>query len=379
MSLPHPGHDTARARALILRHGWNTTSYQLLNPGFTFWFSEKHDAMVAYIRAARTRVVGGAPVCSNEILPEVVAEFEHATQQANERVCYFAAEQRLETVLRESSKHTRIQLGALPVWDPRGWAEIVRHHTSIRAQCNRARNKGVVVSRWSSDRINSQQNNHALDTILHQWLKTRGLPPLHFLVEPNTLATLDDRVVFVAEHNRTQIGFLVASPIATRNGWLVEQFVRAPNAPNGTVELMLDTAIQWMNSIGATYTTLGLSPLSSRAGSITSPTDPLWLRVAFYWARAHGRRFYNFDGLDAFKAKFNPIRWEPVYAITTETHASPKTLFAIAAAFTEGRPGAFVLRTIGRVIAHPSANHTLIDRQKHLSINKTNVKTVKKH
>ena len=30
------------------------------------------------------------------------------------------------------------------------------------------------------------------------------------------------------------------------------------------------------------------------------------------WVRAHGKRFYNFEGLEAFKSKFRPDGWEPI-------------------------------------------------------------------
>ncbi len=55
------------------------------------------------------------------------------------------------------------------------------------------------------------------------------------------------------------------------------------------------------------------------------------------WVRAHGRRFYNFGGLDAFKSKFHPHRWEPIFAISNEPRFSPHSLYAIAAAFTGDR------------------------------------------
>jgi len=45
------------------------------------------------------------------------------------------------------------------------------------------------------------------------------------------------------------------------------------------------------------------SPLSRRA-TISREENPLWLRWLLSWAQAHGKRFYNFDGLDAFKTKF---------------------------------------------------------------------------
>ena len=31
--------DPARARALVLAHGWNATAYQILNPGSLHWFA----------------------------------------------------------------------------------------------------------------------------------------------------------------------------------------------------------------------------------------------------------------------------------------------------------------------------------------------------
>ena len=83
--------------------------------------------------------------------------------------------------------------------------------------------------------------------------------------------------------------------------------------------------------------TLGLSPLSRRA-AISQGDNPLWLRWLLSWARAHGKRFYNFDGLDAFKTKFQPEQWEPVFAILNAPHFSPVAFYAIAEAFTKGAP-----------------------------------------
>ena len=54
--------------------------------------------------------------------------------------------------------------------------------------------------------------------------------------------------------------------------------------------------------------------------------------------RKHGQRFYNFDGLDAFKAKLKPERWEPVFAIADQPEFSFQMLHAIASAFSGNRP-----------------------------------------
>jgi phosphatidylglycerol lysyltransferase len=326
--------DIQRVRELVLRYGWNTTAYQILNPGISHWFAAAGDAVLGYVQHFGARIVAGAPVCAQVRLAEVAAEFERDSATDGWRVCYFCAESRLETVLRDSERHSLVLLGAQPTWQPARWPRIFERHTSLKAQLNRARNKAVMVSEWPTDRASREP---ALLRCLREWLDTRAFPTLHFLVEPMTLERLYDRRIFVAERRGEVIGFVVASPVPQRHGWLIEQIIRGRGAVNGTSELMIDTAVRAMAASGAEFVTLGLSPLSRRAAIELEP-NPLWLRVLLAWVRAHGRRFYNFDGLDAFKAKFQPERWEPVFAIANEAHFSPLTLYAVAAAFTQDSP-----------------------------------------
>jgi phosphatidylglycerol lysyltransferase len=334
-----------RTRALVLEHGWNATSYQLVNPGIAHWFSARGDAVVGYVDVPRVRVVAGAPVCAPERLPAVVEEFEAACTALRRRACYFGAEGRLDSLLRNSRHHSRVLLGGQPAWDPHGWPEIVRRRASLRAQFNRARNKGVEISLVGPA---SAAVSGPLRRILGEWLGTRGLPPLHFLVEPETLERLADRRVFVARRGDREIAFLVASPVPQRDGWLIEQIVRGREAVNGTNELLVDFAMRTFAAEDARYVTLGLSPLSPHVAP--ERVNPMWLRLLLGWVRLHGRRFYNFEGLDRFKAKFSPDRWEPVYAIAAEPRFSVRSLHAIAAAFSGGSPELLVARALWRAV-----------------------------
>jgi phosphatidylglycerol lysyltransferase len=324
--------DVARARELVLDHGWNSTSFQIVNPGIKRWFAP--DAVVGYVTAAKVRVVVGGPVCEGERLRAVIADFENDAAVVDEQVCYFAAEKRLESLVGGDSEHSEFLLGAQPAWDPQDWRMLAAKERSVRSQLNRARNKGVAVNEWQPNRAG---NNAELASVLSHWLKTKNLPPLHFMVESDTLGRLDHRRVFVAECDGRVVGFLVLSPIAKRNGWLFEQFPHVPGAPNGTVELMIDTAMRALASDGCRYATLGLSPLSKRA-SIEPIHPSAWLRFMLAWTRKHGQRFYYFDGLDSFKAKLRPQKWEPVYAIVNSPTVSPRHLYAIASVFSGNRP-----------------------------------------
>lgn len=335
-----------RVRSLVLNYGWNSTSYQIINPGINRWFSDGKQAVVGFVSCASVRVVVGAPVCPENRLREVVAEFESDAARTNERVCYLAAESRLESVYAERLKYAKVLLGAQPVWQPSEWTGIIATHKSLRVQLNRARNKSVRVSEWSKEKA---ANNPQLIDCLQKWLAVKGLPPLHFMVEPNTLSRLFDRRIFVAELDTQAVGFVILSPVAERNGWLFEQFVHQPGAPNGTVELMIDRAMRALAEEGYDYATLGLAPLSTRA-RVSPFRNPLWLRFLLAWMRLHGKRFYNFDGLDAFKAKLQPKTWEPIFALADEPRLSPRTIYAIAAAFSENKPFTLIFEGLRRAL-----------------------------
>jgi phosphatidylglycerol lysyltransferase len=358
-SLPGVSGINTRARELVMRYGWNAMSYQLLNPDMEHWFSCDGEAVIGFMRRNRVRVVAGAPVCAHEKLTAVVTEFERAASEQGDSVCYFGASSRLQTALRDLPPHDMLPVGAQPVWTPAGWPDILKKNSSLRAQVNRARNKGVTVTEWPAERAS---RSAGLQRCLDAWMATHPLPPLHFLTEAVTLDRLADRRLFVAtpqedkkdkedkkdrenqreaqEDQESVTGFLIATPVPDRNGWLIEQIARSPNAPNGTVELLVDAMMHAFAAEGCAYVTLGMAPLSRRANVSSDSEAPprLWLRLLLSWVRAHGTRFYNFEGLDAFKAKFRPDVWEPLYAISNETRFSPRTLYAIAAAFSDGPP-----------------------------------------
>jgi phosphatidylglycerol lysyltransferase len=337
---------TARARNLVLQYGWNSTAYQILNPGIELWFSSAGDGVIGYVRFRRTLVVAGAPVCALDRLDAVAAEFVSQARAGGLRVCYFGAGDRLESSYGGDASWSRVMLGAQPSWDPRDWPAAVSRRASLRAQFNRARNKGVIVTEWQTAKA---ENHPDLRRVLSEWLSTRHLPPLHFLVEPQTLDNLGDRRVFVAERDAGVVAFTVLTPVAARSGWLVEQIVRGHDSPNGTAELLLDSAMRAIGESGSSYATLGLSPLSQRAG-LQPHRQPMWLSAVLGWVRLHGARFYNFGGLDAFKAKFNPQAWEPIYAIADAPNFSPRYLYAIAGAFSGGAPVRLVMLAVLRAV-----------------------------
>src|SRR5262245_28161100 len=88
----HVAADAHRQRALRLlqQHGWNATSFQLLESDFTYFF-DGDDAFVAYVDTGSAWVAGGAPVAPPERLAAVADAFARAARAARRRASFFAA------------------------------------------------------------------------------------------------------------------------------------------------------------------------------------------------------------------------------------------------------------------------------------------------
>lgn len=335
--------------------GWNATCCQILNPGIEHWFSAKANAVVGYVRRNNLLAVAGGPVCTPELLPEICAEFETHAKSQRCRVCYVCAEDRLYNLFANSANHAAIALGAQPIWDPCTWADIVRGRASLRAQLNRAQHKGVVIEVMAPELAAADPE---LRAVLRAWLDERRLPPLHFMVEPNVLqGATEDRVVMAAKRDGKAVAFLVASPVVAKNGYLIELLARAPFAPNGTSELLIHTAMCQFARENRSYVTLGLVALAHMADNRLR-RNPLWLRTLMQFARAHANRFYNFRGLEQFRLKLVPNKWETVYAISNEKSFSMRTLYSVGGAFSEIPPwlaiGMGVAKAIQREIRNVS-------------------------
>ncbi len=330
-----PDEERALALALLRRYGWNATSFQILEPGFSYWFDEGGDACVAYVDTGAAWVAAGAPIASDEALPRVVERFLALAAKAGRRVTFFAVEDRFR---RAVELHT-MQVGEQPVWDPRGWTEMLKGARRVREQLRRARNKGVTTRLVAAEEILDVEGatRRGLDTLIARWLGSRPMAPMGFLVLLHPFAFAEERRYFVAEWQGRIVGFLVAVPVYARRGWFLEDFLRDPRAPNGTAELLVDHAMRWTAEDGAPYVTLGLAPL---AGNVRG-----WLRAV----RNASRALYDFSGLYSFKAKLRPDAWEPLFLACPTNERGFVAVGDTLVAFARGKILSFGVETLLRV------------------------------
>jgi phosphatidylglycerol lysyltransferase len=103
------------------------------------------------------------------------------------------------------------------------------------------------------------------------------------------------------------------------------------DAPKGVMEALFVHLLCWGKEQGYAWFGLGMAPFS---GFETSPVAALWTRLGGFLYQ-HGERLYNFQGLRAYKEKFNPV-WEPHYLAYPGGLALPRILADVAALIAGG-------------------------------------------
>nr|WP_324292836.1 phosphatidylglycerol lysyltransferase domain-containing protein [uncultured Desulfobacter sp.] len=105
-------------------------------------------------------------------------------------------------------------------------------------------------------------------------------------------------------------------PLAFANLWeseskaelSIDMMRYLPDAPAGIMEFLFIQLMLWGKEQGYQYFNSGMAPLS---GLEKHPLAPMWHKIGNTIFK-YGDNFYNFEGLRAYKEKFDPV-WEPKY------------------------------------------------------------------
>lgn len=310
--------DRKRAFELVREHGWNATSFQALENGFSYWFGAD-EGCVAHVDTGGAWVVAGVPLAPARALQPVAEAFVSAARRQRRRVAFFATERRFA---REGGLR-HLLIGEQPIWDPREWAGTLSRTPSLREQLRRGRAKGIEVTREQGD-VSSSSLRGELETLVSAWAASRPLPPMSFLVRIDPFGLARERRIFVARRGGAVIGLATAVPVYARGGWLLRDVIRAPDAPNGTTDMLVDAAMRDAASLGSGYLTLGLAPLAGRVAPLLT------------LARRAGAALYDFAGLRAFKAKFRPRQWVPIYVSHPSDQSPSVAIYDSLVAFAGG-------------------------------------------
>lgn len=321
--------------------------------GLRVWRSVPEGAAVFYAEVKGYRLTAGLPCAPPSQRGALHRAFAHDCMRSGLRALHFGVfagnsggGERDAPASARADDPSCWHLGDLPVFDLARWRDDAAIPAAIRAQTRRARRQGVVVRHWATPP--DAASRAALRAVRDAWMRAKPLPPLAFMTTPYLFEPWPREGVFIAEVRGRLVGFLVASCGLFGDLLRVDALARVPGAPNGTAELLVREVFRWATRRGVARATLGLAPLSRRSGAGMRG----WRRVVFGGVRRAGASLYSFAGLEAFKARFAPDAWLPLYAVAPGRAFGPRDLCAIARAFAGGSLRRFVVRALRRAGHH---------------------------
>ena len=285
----------------------------------TLLFSEDRRAFIMFGRQAHSWVALFDPIGPRDAWPGLVWQFVEMAQAAGGRAVFYQVQPQNLALYADAGLRA-FKLGeaahvALETFDLKG-----AKRAGLRHGNNRALREGLSFELLPPAAVAAEID--ALQAVSNLWLAEHKAREKRFSIGAFDRAYVAAQPAAVVRREGRIIAFATVMATALKQEVTVDLMRFSPDAPACTMEFLFVNLLLKLKDEGYKTFDLGMAPLS---GLTDSPAAPFWHRLG----RAvfeHGERFYNFNGLRAFKAKFQP-EWQPRY-LAVSGGASPMVALA---------------------------------------------------
>lgn len=173
-----------------------------------------------------------------------------------------------------------------------------------------------------------------LKSISDSWLSEKNTHEKGFSLGFFNENYLEKYPIAIVRHEGAIVAFANVWMGAGKHELSIDLMRHQPDALSGLIDFLFISLMQWGKNEGYSWFNLGMAPLS---GLEQRAVAPLWNRMGALLYRT-GEHFYNFQGLRAYKEKFNPV-WEPRYLVSPGGLVLPRILANIATLISGGLKG----------------------------------------
>jgi lysylphosphatidylglycerol synthetase-like protein (DUF2156 family) len=314
-----PTHDlgVGEAVTILSRHAENPSAFLALNAHTKRFTVPGVEGLIAYREAGTHHLVQLGGVFADDAAADLLLEaFLAYARAARRRVV--AVQLMPGDTARYAAHGFRVeQLGASYAVELEPFSTAGKHFVQLRNKVSRARRAGVVVAEVGVDLPPSPELQRRLDAVDAAWLRGKGahVKELAFMVGERSGPAAALRRVFVARLGEEVVGYVSTSPVyGQRAGWLHDLSRRSPQAPPGTTELLVLTAIGRFRDEGAGWLHFGLTPFTGLGDEhvVAGAGSPVARRAVRALA-AHGHHVYPAADQLAYKLKWRPNLVQPEY------------------------------------------------------------------
>ena len=321
------------AATVIARQPRTLPNLVFLRDKALLW-NETRTAFMMYAVQGRTWVALGDPVGPEEAAEPLVKAFlERCDDYQGVPVFYEASKQWLHVYADFGLTFAKLGEEArvfLPHFALEGSG-----HKKLRTTMHRIAKEGGIIRIINPPAVASIVGE--LAAVSNAWLAGKTAAEKGFSLGFFDESYLSRFPVAVVEAGGQVQAFATLWPSAQKGEVSLDLMRFRASAPKGVMDGLLAWLLQWARQQGYQWFNLGMAPLS---GLEASAVSPLWVKVGRF-VYGHGESFYNFQGVRAYKQKFDPV-WEPRYLAYPGGLALPRVLADVSALIAGGYRKIFV-------------------------------------
>ena len=283
--------------------------HALSNDPWRLMWGPDRRAFLPFLERPSTLIAWRDPVGPLEDGIEVIRCFQaYAAARGKHTVLLGMGRAIVEMLPKESFQS--VWLGTELFYDLGKWHKRGKRFKEIRQACNHARKNGGIAREVHP--LRDADIRQRIEDVTEAWMRARPERRSRSFLRTAPLENAQDRRYFVVEGDESIESLLVCSPVSLRGQYL-QDLVRRPDAPRGSNELNIVTAMDVFQTEGLEFVTGGIIPFYDP----NRPRCAQRLQDGGVLGRVIGRfdHLFRFSGLQQFRAKFIPSRVVDVYAL----------------------------------------------------------------
>jgi phosphatidylglycerol lysyltransferase len=289
----------------------------------SFLISASGHSFVMYATSGRSWVAMGDPMGREEEGAELVWEFRELSDRHGGWTVFYEVGRKnlhlyleLGLMLLKLGEEARVPLADFTL---EGGGR-----KGLRYQLRKLEKEGASFEVAPSERVPALLPE--LRAISDRWLQGKRAREKGFSLGRFDEAYLRHFPVALVRDRGRLVAFANIWASAAKHELSVDLMRHLPDAPAGVMDYLFTSLLLWGKAEGYASFSLGMAPF---AGLPARQLAPLWSRLGALVFR-HGEHFYNFQGLRAYKNKFDP-EWSPRYLASPGGLALPAVLSNVAA------------------------------------------------
>ncbi len=292
----------------IVRAGQTTDSHLALLGDKTIMWSDSRKSFLMYSISRGYWIAMGDPVGRPEEMESLVWRFREMADLHGSRVAFYQVSKKYLPLYLDLGL-VLIKLGeealvSLPSFSLEG-----RRRSGLRQTDNKMLRLGLTFSILDHEQVAVQMPE--IKEISKAWLASKGVQEKKFSLGFFAEEYIASNPVAIVKQGDEIVAFANIWETDSKHELSVDLMRYTSAAPSGVMEWLFIQLMLWGRDQGFEYFNLGMAPL---AGLEKHPLAPLWHKIGnIIFERAEN--IYNFEGLHAYKEKFDPL-WQPRYFAT---------------------------------------------------------------